>query len=160
MGDFVSAGRITNTHGVKGELKAEIWLDSVDFFRKFKRIYINSEEYAFKVTGTQKGCALIKLEGVDDPDTAMTFKNAEISVRKSDAMLPDGTFFIDDILGAEVEDINGVRIGILKRVLEYPSGNIYEIQGEKEHLIPDIPEFIVEKDVKNKKIRVNLIPGM
>ena len=90
----------------------------------------------------------------------MAFKNAEITVRKSDAVLPEGTFFIDDILGAEAIDQNGVRIGVLKQVLEYPSGNIYEIHGDIEHLIPDNPEFIVEKDIKNKRIRVNLIPGM
>ena len=160
MSEFVSAGRITNTHGVKGELKAEVWLDSVAFLKTFKRLYINGKEYAFEVTGIQNKYALIRFKGIGDLNAAMAFKNAEISVKKSDAVLPEGTFFIDDILGAEAIDQNGVRIGVLKQVLEYPSGNIYEIHGEKEHLIPDNPEFIVEKDIKNKRIRVNLIPGM
>ena len=160
MSEFVSAGKITNTHGVKGELKAEVWLDSVDFLKTFKRLYINGKEYAFEVTGIQNKYALIRIKGIEDLNAAMAFKNAEIMVRKSDAVLPEGTFFIDDILGAEAIDQNGVRIGVLKQVLEYPSGNIYEIHGDIEHLIPDNPEFIVEKDIKNKRIRVNLIPGM
>jgi len=160
MSEFVSAGRITNTHGVKGELKAEVWLDSIAFLKTFKRLYINDTEYAFEVTGAQKNFALIKLEGTEDLNAAMAFKNAEISVRKSDAVLPEGTFFIDDILGSEAIDQNGLKIGVLKQVLEYPSGNIYEIRGDKDYLIPDNPVFIVEKDVNNKRIRVNLIPGM
>ena len=149
MSEFVSAGKITNTHGVKGELKAEVWLDSVDFIKTFKRLYINGKEYAFEVTGIQNKYALIRFKGIEDLNAAMAFKNAEITVRKSDAVLPEGTFFIDDILGAEAIDQNGVRIGVLKQVLEYPSGNIYEIHGDIEHLIPDNPEFIVEKDIKN-----------
>ena len=57
MSEFVSAGKITNTHGVKGELKAEVWLDSVDFLKTFKRLYINGKEYAFEVTGNQMLCS-------------------------------------------------------------------------------------------------------
>ena len=71
MSEFVSAGKITNTHGVKGELKAEVWLDSVDFLKTFKRLYINGKEYAFEVTGIQNKYALIRFKGIEDLNAAM-----------------------------------------------------------------------------------------
>ena len=38
---LIEAGRIVNTHGVQGEVKIEVWLDSPQFFKSFKRINNN-----------------------------------------------------------------------------------------------------------------------
>jgi len=57
-------------------------------------------------------------------------------------------------------DENGTEIGKLTDVLERPAHNIYVVQGEEEHLIPAVPEFILKTDAEAGVITVHLIEGM
>ena len=77
---YIEAGRIVNTHGVRGEVKIEVWLDSAEFLRSFKRVFIGEREIKIGSAFVHKGFLIAKLEGVDDVNTAMTFKGREISI--------------------------------------------------------------------------------
>ena len=147
---YIEAGRIVNTHGVRGEVKIEVWLDSAEFLRSFKRVFIGEREIKIESAFVHKGFLIAKLEGVDDVNAAMTFKGREISILRADAKLPKGAFFISDIIGASVVTEDGAEIGKLVDVLE----------GETEHLIPAVPEFIMSTDAENGVITVRLIEGM
>lgn len=157
---FVEAGRIVNTHAVAGEVKIEVWLDSADFMRRFKRIYIAGEEIKLVSARVHKGFLLAKLEGVDDVNAAMALKNKTVSIRREDARLPKGAFFVQDIIGASVVDENGAEIGKLTEVFDTPASRIYVVQGEREHLIPAVPEFIMSTDPEAGIVTVHLIEGM
>ena len=103
---------------------------------------------------------IARLEGVDDVNAAMRLKGKTVSVRREDARLPKGAFFLQDILGARVAEEDGREIGTLVDILETPASNVYVVRGEKEHLIPAVPEFVRETDVENGVITVRLIEGM
>ena len=150
--EFIDAGRIVNTHGVAGEVKIEVWLDSPKFFRSFKRIYLGEREV--------KVVSAAKLEGIDDINAAMALKGREVTVRREDAALPHGAFFLQDILGARVVDEDGNEIGELVEIMERPASNVYVVKGETEHLIPAVPEFVLATDAENGVITVRLIEGM
>ena len=77
-----------------------------------------------------------------------------------DAKLPEGSYFLQDILGARVVDEQGKEIGRLAEVLERPASRIYVVQGETEHLIPAVPEFILKIDAEAGVVTVRLIEGM
>ena len=158
---LIEAGRIVNTHGVQGEVKIEVWLDSPQFFKSFKRLVLDSGE-ELKVLGarTHKGFVIAHLEGVDDVNAAMRLKGKNVSVHREDAALPKGAFFLQDIIGAKVVDEAGTEIGILSEVMETPASNIYVVKGESEHLIPAVPEFIRKTDAENGVVTVHLIEGM
>lgn len=157
---YIEAGKIVNTHGVAGEVKIEVWLDSPQFLRRFPRVFINGTEKKLLSGRAQKSFLIAKLEGVDDVNAAMTLKGKTITVDRNDVRLPRGTFFVQDILGASVVDENGAEIGRLTDVLERPAHNIYVVQGEEEHLIPAVPEFILKTDADAGVITVHLIEGM
>ncbi len=158
---LIEAGRIVNTHGVQGEVKIEVWLDSPQFFKSFKRLVLDSGE-ELKVLGakTHKGFVIARLEGVDDVNAAMRLKGKNVSVRREDAALPRGAFFLQDIIGAKVVNEAGAEIGTLTEVMETPASNIYVVKGETEHLIPAVPEFIKKTDADAGLITVHLIEGM
>ena len=158
--EFIEAGRIVNTHGVVGEVKIEVWLDSPEFLKKFKRIFIKDKQIKVLSGRVHKGFLIAKLEGVEDINTAMTYKGKDISVARADAKLPKGAFFLQDIIGAKVVDEAGNEIGILKDIMETPASNIYVVKGESEHLIPAVPEFILNTDIDAGTITVHLIEGM
>lgn len=157
---FIEAGRIVNTHGIAGEVKIEVWLDSARFMRKFKRLFIDGAEVKLSASREHKGFVLAKLEGVDDVNAAMSLKGKTVHIHREDARLPKGHFFLQDIFGAKVVDENGAEIGVLTDVMETPASRIYVVQGEREHLIPAVPEFILSTDAENGIVTVHLIEGM
>ena len=158
---LIEAGRIVNTHGVRGEVKIEVWLDSPQFFKSFKRLVLETgEEKKILSAKTQKSFVIAALEGVADVNAAMALKGKTVSVYRADAALPHGAFFLQDIIGAKVVDEQGSEIGTLQDVMETPASNIYVVKGESEHLIPAVPEFILKTDAENGVITVHLIEGM
>lgn len=159
--EFIEAGRIVNTHGVAGEVKIEVWLDSPQFFKSFKKLYTKAgEELKVLSARTHKGFVIAKLDGIGDINEAMRLKGKDVSIRRSDAALPKGAFFLQDIIGAKVVDEGGNEIGTLVEIMERPSSNIYVVKGETEHLIPAVPEFIMSTDIDSGLVTVRLIEGM
>ena len=157
---YIEAGRIVNTHGVAGEVKIEIWLDSPQFLKSFKRCFIDRREVKLLSARVHKGFLIVKLEGVEDVNAAMALKGRTVFIDRADARLPKGAFFLQDIIGATVVDESGSEIGKLADVMETPASNVYVVKGEREHLIPAVPEFILSTDADNGIITVHLIEGM
>ena len=157
---YIEAGRIVNTHGVAGEVKIEVWLDSPQFLKSFKRCFIDRREVKLLSARVHKGFLIVKLEGVEDVNAAMALKGRTVFIDRADARLPKGAFFLQDIIGASVVDESGSEIGKLVDVMETPASNVYVVKGEREHLIPAVPEFVMSTDVENGIITVHLIEGM
>ena len=160
MKEFVEAGRIVNTHGVNGEVKIEVWLDSPEYFRSFKRLYLGGAEKKILSARTHKHFIIARLEGVEDLNAAMALKGKSVEIRRADAHLKEGEFFVQDILGFTVVDEEGKIVGRLVDAEETPASMLYHIKGEREHLIPAVKEFILGIDAKREEIRVHLIEGM
>ena len=158
--EYIEAGKITNTHGIAGEVRAEVWLDSPSFLKTFKRVFAGGTEYRVLSSKVHKNALIMKLEGVDTVEDASRLKEKIFTVARLDAKLPKGAFFLQDIIGARVENENGEYVGVLEEILERPASNIYVVKGETEHLIPAIPEFIMSTDPDAGLVRVRLIEGM
>ena len=157
---YIEAGRVVNTHGVIGEVKIEVWLDSPEFMKKFRRLYADGKEWKIVSARAHKDFLLAKLEGVDDVNTAVLLKGKTVKVDRDDVKLPKGTYFLQDIIGAMVTDEQRNTVGVLKEIMESPASDIYVVQGETEHLIPAVPEFILSVDADAGTICVHLIEGM
>ena len=157
---YIEAGRIVNTHGVAGEVKIEVWLDSPEFLKKFKRIFVDKEEMKVLSARTHKDFLLAKLDGVSDVNAAMTLKGKTVYIDRNDARLPKGAYFLQDIVGAAVVDELGKEIGKITEIMETPASRVYVVQGESEHLIPAVPEFILAVDTEAGTVKVHLIEGM
>ncbi len=157
---YIDAGKIVNTHGVQGEVKIEVWLDDAQLLRRCGRVYLGGEEKKFLSAREHKGFLIARLAGVEDVNAAMALKGRVVQIDRADAKLPKGSFFLQDILGADVVTESGESVGVLQDVLELPGHRVYVVQGESEHLIPAVPEFIRETDVDAGRITVRLIEGM
>jgi len=157
---FIEAGEIVGTHGIKGQVKINPWADSPKFLTKFKTLYIDGKPVKVISTSVHKTNVIAELEGIDDINKAMTYKGKIVSINRDDAHLPKGSYFITDIIGSVVVDEEGNEIGKLVEVMERPASAIYVVKGEVEHLIPDVPEFVRNIDAENGIITVHLIEGM
>ena len=160
MKQYVEAGRIVNTHGINGEVKIEVWLDSPAFFKTFKRLFINGAEKKILSAREHKQFIIARLEGVEDLNAAMALKGKTVEILRADARMKDGEFFVQDILGFTVVDEDGHTVGKLVDAFETPASMLYVVRGESEHLIPAVREFILGIDAEKEEIRVHLIEGM
>lgn len=159
--EFLEAGKIVNTFGVRGEVKLQPWCDSAEFLRPFKTLYIDAAPRRVVSSRVHKDMLIVLFEGVTDLNAAMALKNKVVTFARADANLPEGRFFIADILGADVVREDGRPVGRLTDVLDLPAGQIYVVEGpDGEHTIPDRPEFILDVDTEACVIRVHLIEGM
>ena len=157
---FIDAGKIVNTHGVRGEVRIEVWLDSPALLKRCGRVYLGGEEKKILSAREHKGFLIAQLEGVADVGAAQALKNRVVQIARADAKLPRGAYFLQDIIGACVVDESGAEVGRLAEVLELPGQRVYVVKGETEHLIPAVPAFIRNTDAENGVITVRLIEGM
>ena len=157
---YLEAGKILNTFGVRGEVKLDPWCDSAEFLKPLKTLYIDGAPRAVASSRVHKGMLIVRFADVEDVNGAMLLKNKIVYFARSDVHLPKGRHFVADLLGAVVVDEQGAEIGRLTEVLDMPAGQVYVVQGETEHTIPAVPEFILDIDADEKTIRVHLIEGM
>lgn len=157
---FIDAGKIVNTHGVRGEVRIEVWLDSPALLKRCGRVFLGGEEKKLLSAREHKGFLIAQLEGVSDVNAAQALKNRVVQIARADAKLPRGAYFLQDILGASVVDESGAEVGKLAEVIENPSQRVYVVRGETEHLIPAVPAFILNTDAEAGVITVRLIEGM
>ena len=67
-----------------------------------------------------------------------------------------------DLMGMEVRDAkNGAVLGKIADVLTLPANNVYVVRGgEREWMIPAVPEFVAEVNIDEDYMRVNLMEGL
>ena len=159
---FIEAGRITNTHGVRGEVKIEVWLDSPDDLKHYRRVFIDGQERRLLSARPQNRFAIAKLEDVDDVNAAMPLKGKTVYIAREDAPLPPGGYFLQDLLDARVVLEDGSPVGVLTEILERPANNVYVVTDPdgKEILIPAVPAFILSADAEEGVVTVRLLEGM
>ena len=142
--EYIPVGRIVNAHGTRGEVRLQPDGLSPDFLTRFETF------------------VLLKLPGVDDMNTALSYKGKTLSIRRADAPLREGEYFDQDLLGLQVYDCEtGELLGELQAVDPYPASKVYTVRGKKEYLIPAIPEvFIRSVDLDQNRMEVHILEGM
>ncbi len=160
MNEFLDCGQIVNTHGVHGEVRIVPWADSPEFLCRFSTLYVDAAPLNVSSSRVHKGSVIAGFQGVHTVEQAMALKGKTVQIRRSDAKLPEGSFFLADIIGLDVVDENGQKLGILKEVLSPSQQRVYVVEGDRDLLIPAVPEFILETNIEAGYIKVRLIEGM
>ena len=158
---FLEAGQIVNTHGIRGEVKIVPWCDSPEFLLQFDTLYLDGRPVNVLEARVHKGNVLARLEGVEDVNAAMALKGRTVFIDRTGVELPEGRHFIADLIGLNVVDADsGEVLGVVADVLTPPAHEVYVVKGEHEYLIPAVDEFVIETNVEGGYIKVRLIEGM
>lgn len=160
MEKYLEAGKIINTHGIKGEVKIDPWADSPEFLTGFKSFYIDGSPVRVRSQRVHQRFVIAKLEGVDDMNAAEKLKNKVVYIDRDEASLSEGEYFISDLVGFNACDESGKELGKVTEILSRPGGDILVISGAREILVPLIPEFVIGRDMDAGRLTVRLIEGM
>lgn len=108
------------------------------------------------------GAFLVKLEGVDDRNAAERLRGAQVCVPREEVTpLPEGTYYVADLLGFQVVTEAGTVLGLLEEVLRGPAHDVYVVRGPRgELLLPAVREVVREVRVEDRRITVRPLPGL
>jgi 16S rRNA processing protein RimM len=154
---FIEAGEIVTTHGVRGEVKVLCWLDDPEMLCEFDRCRISGKEYKMNEVRVQKTCNLVKLQGIDTMEAAQAMRGKVIELYRED--IDDEVIFAAELMGVEVY-ADGNLIGKITDVLDYPGNKVYVVEGEHSYMIPAVKEFVLATDMNAETMHVKLIEGM
>ncbi len=162
MEEYLDAGRIVSTHGVKGEAKVVPLCDSAEFLRAFRTLYLDGKPLTVESFRIHKDAALIKFVGFDSVESVMALRGKVLQFARTDARLSPGQVFLADILGLPVYDTRRAQeIGALADVLFLPAGEVWVVKGPLgECMIPGNGGFIEPADPAEGRIVVHTIEGM
>ena len=164
--EYIEAGKIVTTHGIKGEVKLYPWCDDPEMFYDIDTIYLDAKgAKPIKLMGLRfaKGMPLLKLEGVDSIDDAAKLRDQIVYIHRDDIPMEEGEYLIQDLLGLKVVDADdGSEYGELTDVSPTGANDVYQVvtEEEKEILIPAIRQCILEVDVEEGRMKVHLLEGL
>ncbi|SKB73883.1 16S rRNA processing protein RimM [Lachnospiraceae bacterium] len=164
---YVSAGTITSTHGIRGEVKVYPTVDDPDRFSSFGKVLLSNGktevEAEIEKVKYFKNLVIVKFRGIDDINDVMKYRRWNILVTREDAAdLQEGQYFEVDILGLRVITDDDREIGKITEILHTGANDVYTVKGEsgKEILIPAIQQCILDVDLENGIMKVHLLNGM
>lgn len=159
--EFLEVGKILNTHGVRGELKVQPWLDAPELFQRLRTLRVNGRAYTVHAVRLQLPNVLVTLEGIASIDDALPLKGQIASASREEIPLEEGRHFIADLIGLQARDAEtGALFGTVTEISEYPAHDVYVVHGEKNYMIPDVPAFVKEINVEEGYISFTLLEGM
>lgn len=159
----IKIGKIVNAVGLKGEVKVYNYSDSEEVYERTPEIYAGDRLLKVENVRMQKNMVILKLSGIDDRNGAEAAKGTELFITEADLPeLPEGQFYIRDLIGMEVEEQGGSFHGVVTDVLQNTAQDIFEVKRDdgKTVLIPKVDAFVQKIDGKERLITVTLIEGL
>jgi len=175
-------GVITSPHGVHGEVNVFPTTDDAQRFRRLKKVYIcdkrdgthrhkldtgakNNTEFICEIEGVKffKNMVILKFAGINDRNEIEKFRQCDLLIDREDAEpLGEDEYFICDLIGLDIVDEDGTKIGVLKDVMTSAANDVYVVEKTdgKELLIPAIRDCILETNLDKHTIKVHLLPGL
>ena len=160
--EYLEAGKIVNTHGIRGEVKIMPYTDVPELLCEFDRLFLNKQEIFIERARVAKGMVIAKLEGVDTPEQAEKLRNKILYMHRDDLELDDDTYFIQDLIGVEVRDVGtGEVYGKITDVMQTGANDVYVIKGtDREYLIPAIADVVISTDIDNNIMTIKVLDGL
>ncbi len=168
MAKYIAIGKVIAPWGVNGQIKVEPLTDDIDRFMDLKSAYLDidgemSNLNVQSVKFLNKAYVVIKFESIDTFDDAKQIRGAYIMVNRKDAVkLPEGHYFIFDIIGLKVYDLNERFLGVIADVLKTGANDVYVVIGDdgRECLIPAIKQVVKIIDLNKKTMIIDPLEGM
>lgn len=159
----IKIGKIVNAAGIKGEVKVYNYSDDIEAYLYTDTLLLEDTPFKVESVRRQKNMIILKLEGIDDRNGAEAVKGRELFIMERDLpALPEGQFYVRDVLGMTVREEDGAVLGTISDVIQNTAQTLLEVEREdgKKVLIPKVDAFVLDIDDPKRQVTVRLIEGM
>lgn len=164
--NYFLIGRITRTHGVRGNLVVILDVDDPIRYKKTKTVHIllnglfvSQEISSFTVNGKN---AIIHLKGIDTVEDAEPFLKSEVYLPLLELpKLKGNRIYFHDAIGMMVTDEVEGKLGPIVKIMDLPEQPVAIVDFDgKELLFPFLSLFFKNIDRENKELTVRLPDGL
>ena len=157
---LIELGTVGAPFGVRGWVKLRSYTDPPERLLDHRRIQLQLggawKTYAVEASGRSGGQLTVKLAGIEDRDSAQALRGAAIGVPRSE--LPpreERDFYRADLIGCEVVNLAGVRLGAVSHFIELPAHALMVVRGEREYWVPAVPQHLRRVDLQSRRVVVD-----
>lgn len=161
--EYLEAGKIVTTHGIRGEVKIMPYTDTPELLCEFDRLFIGKDKAEIYIDRARvaKNMVIAKIEGIDTVEAAEKFRNKILFMHRDDLELDEDTYFIQDLIDMEVKDVDsGFVYGKITDVLQNGANDVYVIKGDREYLVPAIPDVVISTDIDSNIMLIRPLEGL
>ncbi|SES72582.1 16S rRNA processing protein RimM [Pseudobutyrivibrio sp. C4] len=170
MEDLYQVGSITQTHGIRGEVKVFPLTDDISRFKNMKNLLLDAGKEGYislevENARPQKNLVILKFKGIDNINDIEKYKGHGLYVTKDNRVdLKEDEYFIADLIGCDVylDSDKDNRFGTISDVMETGANDVYEITLEsgKTVLVPAIKDCILDVDIEGGRMEIHLMEGL
>lgn len=157
----VYIGKITSTHGIKGEVKIKsnfLYKDKV--FKVGNNLIIDDKSYSIKSYRVHKGFDMVLLNDYNDINEVLFLLKKDVYFDYDSLKLDDNQVLDSDLIDYKVLTSDG-KEGIIKEIFYASQDNkILRVFLDREYLIPFNSPFVLSLSKEKKEIIINIIDGM
>jgi 16S rRNA processing protein RimM len=162
---WVAVGRITRTHGVKGDV-AVLPLSQIESrFEPGSTLFLDERQdrpLTVESCRPHRQRLLVAFREIRDRTAADGLRGHYLFVLTSSTPpLPEGEYWIHDLIGCEVLTDEGRALGRVGEVIHTQANDVWAVRGEDgEVLIPALKDVVRKMDVAGRRIVIREVPGL
>ncbi|MGH7324898.1 MAG: ribosome maturation factor RimM [Candidatus Rokuibacteriota bacterium] len=168
MDRLVVIGEIVRPHGLRGEVRVTPLTDDPDRFRHLTTCVLwdvaRDEHETRRVTGVRRQgpAVILALDRSDSVDAARALAGRLIALPAAEALPPGpGRFYPWQLQGCRVTTEDGREVGRVAGVERGPAHDLWVVRdGEREHLIPAVPEIVLDLDLAARRVVIRPPEGL
>jgi 16S rRNA processing protein RimM len=160
---MIVIGKIVSAVGLQGEVKVYPYSDNMERFGRGAEVMIGGALRRIESSRFVKRMPVIRIEGIAGRDAAEAMRGAELCVDGAGLPpLPDGNYYVRDLIGCSVVDESGAEIGRIRDVIQNSAQDLYEIvcSDGTAFMLPAVAEFIAGVDIAAKAVVARLPEGL
>ncbi len=161
---LIELGAVGAPFGVRGWVKLRSYTEPPERLLQHRDLQLRLggewRPYRIEASGRSGGQLTVKLVGINDRDAAQALRGASVGVPRSD--LParaEKDFYRADLIGCEVVNLAGVRLGTVQHFVEIPAHALMVVRGEREHWVPAVPQHLRRVDLQARQVVVDWDDG-
>lgn len=163
---FLEIGKIVATHGITGEVRVQPWCDDGSAITSFESLFLDEggkSKIEILSSRVHKNVVVLKIKDIETIEQAQKMRNNILYVNREDLNLEEGTYFIQDIIGAKVYDIDTQDYyGEIAEVLQPGANDVYRLVSEdgKQRLVPVIEDVVLDVDISGGVVKIRPLKGL
>jgi len=168
MSKFISVGKVLNFHGIQGEAKVGFSKNQEEFFRGLKEVFVQDKNdykpLKIKNLRFHKNFVIVKFEGINSIDELLEYKGCLLFVPEEiiREALAEDEFLIDELVGLDVVDVNGKKLGFIVGVSNNGATDLLSVKTNSKNisLVPFVKAIVPDVSLKERKVTIKNIEGL